>query len=90
MAPSEGNRRLLALLDQVSRDVGAGPITPVDPRAAGAADISFVAKDVEMAIDAVGLKGKADHTVDETADLGLLPLQIKRAAILLHRLHAAR
>jgi glutamate carboxypeptidase len=39
-----------------------------------------------MAIDALGLKGKADHTVDETADLRLLPIQIKRAAILLYRL----
>jgi glutamate carboxypeptidase len=90
MAPSDGNRRLLATLDQVSRDLGAGPITPVDPRAAGAADISFVAADVEMAIDAVGLKGKGDHTVDETADLRLLPLQIKRAAVLLHRLATHR
>ena len=86
MAPSDGNRRLLATLDRVSRDLGTGPITPVDPRAAGAADISFVANDVDMAIDAVGLKGKGDHTVEETADLRLLPLQIKRAAVLLHRL----
>lgn len=29
---------------------------------------------------------KADHTVDETADLRLMPVQIKRAAVLLHRL----
>jgi glutamate carboxypeptidase len=86
MAPSDGNRRLLARLNDVSRDLGLGEVTPVDPRAAGAADISFVAEDVEMAIDALGLKGKADHTTDETADLRLLPVQIKRAAILLHRL----
>jgi glutamate carboxypeptidase len=86
MAPSEGNKRLLARLNEVSRDLGLGEITAVDPRAAGAADISFVADDVDMAIDALGLKGKADHTVDETADLRLLPVQIKRAAILLHRL----
>jgi glutamate carboxypeptidase len=86
MAPSEGNRRLLARFDQVSRDLSLGAITAVDPRAAGAADISFVADHVDMAIDALGLKGKADHTTEETADLGLLPLQIKRAAILLLRL----
>ena len=73
-------------LDGASRDLGLGDIAPVDPRAAGAADISFVAGDVEMAIDAMGLKGSADHTVDETADLRLLPVQIKRAAVLLHRL----
>ena len=86
MAPSDGNRRLLARLNDVSRDLGFGEITAVDPRNAGAADISFVANDVEMAIDALGLKGKADHTVDETADLRLLPVQIKRAAVLLLRL----
>jgi glutamate carboxypeptidase len=86
MAPTDGNRRLLARLNEVSRDLSLGEITPVDPRNAGAADISFVANDVDMAIDALGLKGKADHTVDETADLRLLPVQIKRAAVLMHRL----
>jgi glutamate carboxypeptidase len=86
MAPTDGNRRLLGHLNDVSRDLGLGEITPVDPRNAGAADISFVANDVDMAIDALGLKGKADHTVDETADLRLLPVQIKRAAVLLQRL----
>nr|AAP58524.1 putative carboxypeptidase G2 chain A [uncultured Acidobacteriota bacterium] len=86
MAPTDGNRGLLARLSAASRDLGLGEITAVDPRAAGAADISFVANDVDMAIDALGLKGKADHTVDETADLRLLPVQIKRAAVLLFRL----
>ena len=86
----DGNRRLLAQLSTVSRDLGLGEISAVDPRAAGAADISFVASDVKMAIDALGLKGTADHTVGETADLRLLPVQIKRSAVLLHRLAQAR
>ncbi len=86
MAPTDGNRKLLVRLDEVSRALGFGPITPVAPRAAGAADISFVANDVDMAIDALGLKGKAEHTTDETADVRLLPAQIKRAAVLLYRL----
>ena len=86
MAPTEGNRKLLARLSETSVALGLGEITAVDPRNAGAADISFVANDVAMAIDALGLKGKADHTVDETADLRLLPAQVKRAAVLLFRL----
>jgi glutamate carboxypeptidase len=86
MAPTEGNRRLLDMLNRVSGDLRLGEVTAVDPRNAGAADISFVANDVDMAIDALGLKGKADHTVDETADLRLLPVQVKRAAVLLYRL----
>lgn len=86
LAPTDGNRRLLALLDQVSRDVGGGPVTAVDPARAGAADISFVAGLVEMAIDGLGLMGTGGHTVEETVDLTTLPLQAKRVAVLLHRL----
>ena len=86
MAPTDGNRKLLAMYDQASRDVGAGPVAAVDPDRAGAADVSFVAGEVKMILDGVGLMGRDDHTVKETADLSTLPSQTKRAAILLHRL----
>lgn len=85
-APTDGNRKLLELLDKASRDAGLPGVAPVDPSKAGAADISFVAGRVEMAIDGLGLKGRGDHTVEETADLTMLPVQAKRAAILLLRL----
>src|SRR5688572_2278309 len=85
-APTDGNRRLLALLDQGSRDAGLPPVGPVDPARAGAADISFVAGRVEAGLDGLGLKGRADHTVNETADLTMLAVQAKRAAILMSRL----
>ena len=65
MAPTEGNRKLLAMYDAVSRDLGFGPVTAVDPRRAGAADISFAADHVEMAIDGIGLLGGGNHTPDE-------------------------
>jgi glutamate carboxypeptidase len=86
MAPTDGNRRLLATYDQISRDLGFWPVGPVDPSRAGAADVSFVAHIVPMAIDGVGLSGHDDHTVKETADLRMLPVQTKRAAVLLWRL----
>ncbi|HVS04054.1 MAG TPA: M20/M25/M40 family metallo-hydrolase, partial [Thermoanaerobaculia bacterium] len=86
MGASDGNRRLLALYDQASRDLGFGPVAAVDPRRAGAADVSFVAGLVEMALDGIGLMGDDGHTVDETADLTTLPSQAKRAALLLYRL----
>ncbi len=86
MAPTEGNHRLLAFYDQVSRDLGFGPVTALDPSRAGAADVSFVAGSVPAIIDGIGLKGQDDHTVNETADLTTLPIQIKRAAVLLARL----
>ncbi len=90
MAPTDGNRKLLAMYDQASRDVGAGPVAAVDPDRAGAADVSFVAGEVKMILDGVGLMGRDDHTVKETADLSTLPSQTKRAAILLHRLQSMK
>ena len=90
MAPTEGNERLLAMYDQASRDVGAGPVTAVNPDMAGAADVSFVAGHVPMILDGIGLMGDGGHTVNETADLRTLPSQMKRAALLLYRLSRAR
>jgi glutamate carboxypeptidase len=86
MAPSAGNRRLLALYDRSSRDLGLGPVAAVDPSRAGAADVSFVAGIVPMIIDGIGLSGHDDHTEKETADLRMLPSQTKRAALVLYRL----
>jgi glutamate carboxypeptidase len=89
LAPTDGNRRLLALYDQASRDVGAGPVTAVNPDRAGAADVSFLAGHVPMILDGIGMRGDGGHTVHETADLATLHTQIARAAVLLSRLAAA-
>ena len=86
MAPTEGNAKVLARYDAVSRDLGFGPVTAINPRNAGAADISFVADRVDMALDGIGLMGSGGHTVDEVADLGTLDSQTARAAVLLYRL----
>jgi glutamate carboxypeptidase len=86
LAPTDANRKLLSLYDQASRDVGAGPVTAVDPDRAGAADVSFVAGHVKYILDGIGLMGSDDHTPQETADLATLPSQTKRAAVLLYRL----
>jgi glutamate carboxypeptidase len=89
LAPTEGNRKLLDLFDGASRDLGSGPVTAVDPAKAGAADISFTAGLVEMAMDGVGLMGSGGHTVEETGDLRTLPIQAKRTAVTLLRLAAS-
>ncbi|HEY9384926.1 MAG TPA: hypothetical protein VIP80_15560, partial [Gemmatimonadales bacterium] len=86
LAPVAGNRRLLAIYDRVSRDLGFGPVGMDNPAKAGAADVSFTAGIVPMAIDGLGLAGWDDHTVKETADLSSLPMLTKRAAVLLYRL----
>ena len=86
MAPTEGNRKLLSMYDTVSRDLGFGPVTEVNPRNAGAADISFAADHVEMAIDGLGLLGGGSHTPEEFADLRTYKIQTQRLAVLLYRL----
>ena len=86
MAPTPGNRRLLALYDQASRDLGFGTVVAVDPSRAGAADVSFVASKVPMIIDGIGLSGHDDHTEKETADLRMLAPLTKRAALVMLRL----
>ncbi|WP_439102417.1 M20/M25/M40 family metallo-hydrolase [Congregibacter sp.] len=85
MAPAEGNDELLKHYSAISEELGYGPVVAVDPRRAGAADISFVAGRVDAALDGLGLMGDGGHTVDEVADLSTLPRQTQRAAILLYR-----
>lgn len=87
MPPTEGNRKLLAMYDSVSRDLGFGAVTAVDPRRAGAADIAYAADHVEMAIDGIGLLGGGNHTPDEFADLRTFQVQAQRLAVLLLRLN---
>jgi glutamate carboxypeptidase len=86
LAPTEGNARLLAVYDRVSQDLGFGSVAAVSPDRAGAADVSFVAGEVPSIIDGIGLMGHDDHSPGETADLGTLPSQTKRAAVTIYRL----
>ncbi len=88
LAPTPANTRLLVQYDQGSRDLGFPSVTAVSPDRAGAADVSFVAGHAGAVLDAVGLKGRDDHSPNETADLTTLSMQAKRAAVLLHRLAA--
>lgn len=85
MAPTDGNYALLAFLDQVSRDLGMGPIEAVDPGRRGAADISFAAQYTD-ALGGLGVVGTGSHTPDETVDLSSIEVMTKRAALLVYRL----
>lgn len=85
-APTEGNYQLLNLFSTVSQDLGYGEVSPVNPADAGAADISFTSGYIEMGIDAMGMSGANDHTINETGDIRALPKQSKRAAVLMYRL----
>lgn len=86
LAPVEGNYQLLKYFNIVSNDLGFGEVTAVNPRDAGAADISFTAPFVEMAMDGLGPGSAGGHTVNETADPGSIAVQAKRSAVLMYRL----
>ena len=85
MAPTAGNRALLAALDRVSRDLGTGPVVEQDPSERGAGDISFVAH-LLPGLDGLGALGDQEHARGEYIDLDELPRLVQRAALLLHRL----
>ncbi|MCA1749116.1 MAG: M20 family peptidase, partial [Sphingomonadales bacterium] len=87
MAPTEGNRALLARLNAVNRDLGLAEQPVLDPLKRGAGDINFVADRID-GIAGLGPAGEGSHTPGETIDLPSIRRQAKRAAILMTRLAA--
>jgi glutamate carboxypeptidase len=85
MAPTDGNKALLAGLNAVNRDLGLAEQPVLDPLKRGAGDISFVANDVDGLVG-LGIYSKGDHAPGETVDLASIKRQAKRAAILMSRL----
>ena len=89
MAPTAGNDKILAVIDQVSKDLGMGPATAGNPGARGAGDISYVAEYLDC-VDGLGALGEGAHAPGETIDLKNYPFLIKRSALLIHRLCSAK
>jgi glutamate carboxypeptidase len=87
MAPTDGSRALLAMIDEASRDLGFDPVTAHDPSERGAGDVSFVAEFVP-GLDGLGAFGDLDHAPGEYLDAESLPMLTTRAALLMHRLLA--
>ena len=85
MAPTAGNRALLALLNQVNADLGLPGMGEWNPAKRGAADSSFVAADVDV-LAGLGAAGSGAHAVGETLDLTSIPRQALRSAVLIERL----
>ncbi|TDF37518.1 M20 family peptidase [Alteromonadaceae bacterium M269] len=86
MAPTDGNYKLLSMYSDISESLGYGKVDAVNPRNAGAADISFTAGYVDMAMDGLGLMGSGGHTKDEIADMTSFAKNMHKAAILMYRL----
>jgi len=85
MAPSAGNRALLARLNAANRDLGLPEMAEYDPARRGAADSGFVAADVDT-LGGLGAGGGNAHAMGEWVDLDTIPRQAKRAAVLITRL----
>jgi glutamate carboxypeptidase len=85
MAPTEGNRALLAELNAVNRDLGLPEMPEYDPARRGAADSSFVAADADV-LAGMGVAGGGAHGPEEWIDLDSIDRQATRAAILMSRL----
>ncbi|MBI1196720.1 MAG: M20/M25/M40 family metallo-hydrolase [Phenylobacterium sp.] len=84
MAPTEGNKALLAKLNDVNATLGLPAMPAGDPAQRGAGDISFVA--FIDGLVGLGMAGEGSHAPGETADLKSLDVQAKRAALLMSRL----
>ena len=85
MGPTEGNYKLLKLLNEVSLDLKQGEVEAFDPGRRGAADISFVAEYVDC-LDGLGTMGNGAHTPKETVNLNTIEALTKRTALLIYRL----
>lgn len=87
LAKTDGNMRLLEHYNKVSKGLGFGAVEAVNPRNAGAADISFTSGYVDMALDGMGLTGgSGDHTIEEMGNLNTVGVQAKITAVLMYRM----
>ncbi|KRC81456.1 M20/M25/M40 family metallo-hydrolase [Sphingomonas sp. Root241] len=85
MAPTEGNRALLARLNKANRDLGLSEMAEFPPAKRGAADSSFVAAWTDT-LAGMGPSGGTLHAEGEWLDIPSIALQAKRSAILMSRL----
>ena len=85
MEPTDGNNKILQILNKATKDMGIGETIAGDPGSRGAGDISYVAKYVDC-LDGLGASGNGAHAPGETINLKEFPYLIQRAAILMYRL----
>jgi glutamate carboxypeptidase len=85
MEPTDGNMKLVELLNKATLDMGIGETVAGDPGARGAGDISDIAQYVDC-LDGLGASGEGAHKAGETINLKQFPFLIKRAAVFIYRL----
>ncbi len=85
MEPTEGNNKILSVIDGVTKGMGLGASVAGDPGSRGAGDISYIAKYMDC-VDGLGASGRGAHAPGETINLKEFPFLIQRAALLIYRL----
>ncbi len=90
MPPTDGSRALLAKLNVINREMGLAAMPELEPMLRGGGDISSVAHLIEGGLVGMGPAGEGSHAPGETVDLKSLPLQAKRAAVMMYRLSMER
>ena len=90
MAATEASRALLGKLNIINADLGLEAMGELDASKRGAADIGFVAQDVDALLAGLGADGSGSHAPGESVDLVSIRRQAKRAAILMSRLAGER
>jgi glutamate carboxypeptidase len=86
MPPTPANLELLKKYSQASIKLGYGAINQLDPGMRGAGDISHIAALVSASLAGLGPVGTGAHSDKETLDTRSLPIQTKRAALLIYKL----
>ena len=89
VAPTAGNRALLATLNALNRQLGLSEMGEVEPARRGAADSGFTAPYADT-LAGLGIDGVGSHAPGESADLASIPRQALRSAALMTRLSRER
>lgn len=89
MAPTEGNRALLAKLNVANQDLALPQMAEFPPAKRGAADSSFVAAYADT-MAGMGPSGGSLHAEGEWLDVPSIAIQAKRSAVLMSRLARER
>jgi len=85
MAPTARNAALLARYSAASVALGLPEIHALDPMLRGAGDLAFASPYVAT-ISGLGALGDGSHSDRESVDLASLPVQAKRAAMIIYEL----
>lgn len=83
MALTKANLNLLQKYSEISQSLGYGTVKPLSPDDRGAADISFIANQVEASLGGLGALGTGAHSNQEILEADSLLIQTQKAALLI-------